>query len=188
MPSTWCHCIKMSLKCLHSRSTSYSHQYLVRWSQCKKFISYSQWSRCAGINTCGMLSFKEPHKPVSFQTKSDFIAWLQEEHISEVLASEATHRPAMVSRILSQYCLLANERQSPAASYHWESFSHLESYRCFVSSDRMFSYPCLLSSSQEKRKHFNPLNKSLRWWHKSKSVLSYTYSDYIKEVALNNIF
>lgn len=115
MPSTWCHCIKMSLKCLHSRSSSYSHQYLVSWSQCKGFISYGQWSRGAVINTCDMLTFKEPHKPASFQTKFDFIAWLQEEHISKVLASEATHRPAMLSSILSQYCSVSKWEAKPSS-------------------------------------------------------------------------
>lgn len=57
-----------------------------------------------GINTCDMLTVQETYKPVSFQTKFDFMAWLQGEHISVVLASEATHRSAMVSRILSQHC------------------------------------------------------------------------------------
>lgn len=108
-----------------------------------------------------MHTFKEPHKPVSFQIKFDFIAWLQEEHISEVLASGPPTGLPWYLGSCHNTAVLANEKQSPAASYHWESFSHLESYRCFVSSDRMSPYPFLLSSSQEKRKHFNPLNKSL---------------------------
>lgn len=72
-----------------------------------------------------MHTFKEPHKPVSFRTKFDFIAWLQEEHISEMLASEATHSLPWYLGSCHNTAVLANEKQSPTASYHWESFSHL---------------------------------------------------------------
>lgn len=66
------------------------------------------------INTCDMLTFKEKDKPVSFQTKFDFMASLQGEHISEVLTREDTHESAMVSRILSQKCSVSKREAKPS--------------------------------------------------------------------------
>lgn len=64
---------------------------------------------------CDVLTFKETYKPVSLQTKLDFMAWLQGQRLSEVFASEATHRSVMVSRILSQYCGVSKEEAEPSA-------------------------------------------------------------------------
>lgn len=101
MPSTRGHCIKMSLKCLHPRSTSFSCQRSVKLVSVKNLLAIANEAVVLEIHTWDMPTFKETYNPVSLQTKFDFMAWLPGEHISEVLASEATHRSAMVCTILS---------------------------------------------------------------------------------------
>ena len=112
MPSTWGHCIKMSLKCLHPRSTSYSCQCLVKLVSVKNLLARAD-EVVLEIHTWDMLTFKGTYKQVSLQTKCDFVAWLPGEHISEVLASEATHRSAMVCMILSPQGIVSKLEAKP---------------------------------------------------------------------------
>ena len=84
------------------------------------------------INTCDMLTFKETYKPVSLQTKFDFMAWLQGEHISELLASEATHRPVTVSRIMSQQGSVSKLEAKPCTLLSLRKLLTLRGLRCFL--------------------------------------------------------
>lgn len=83
-----------------------------------------------------MLTFKEKDKPVSFQTKFDFMASLQGEHISEVLTREDTHESAMVDMVV-----LANGKQSRAILLSLGKLLTLTALLVFFSEMTMFSVP-----------------------------------------------
>ena len=193
MPSAWCHRIKMFFKCLHSRSTSYTQPALSKVGvSVKNLLVMAEEAVALEINTCDMLTSKEPYKPISFQTKFDFTAWLQEEHISEVLPSKATHTSALVSGVLSQYCSVSKWEAKPSSLLSLGKCLTLRALQGFsLKWQNVFlSSPHFLSSSktQEKRKHFKPLLTN-NWdgdIHLSHPCLH--HYDYIKEVTSENIF
>lgn len=143
------------------------------------------------INTCDVLTSKEPYKPISFQTKFDFMAWLQEECISEVLASKATHRSALISGIMSQYCSVSKGEAKPSSLLSLEKLLTLRALQGFSLKwqNVLLPSPDLSSSNtQEKRKHFKPLITN-NW--DGDIYLRHTFLyhyDYIKEVTSGNIF
>lgn len=84
------------------------------------------------INTCNTLTFQETYKPVSFQTKFNFMAWYKE---STSLRCSQVRPPTGLPQYLGSChntAVLPNGKQSHAPSYHLENFSHLDPHWHFL--------------------------------------------------------